>query len=80
MAEETKEVRQISMEIKKETSLVAREIGGISEIASKNASGTENISAAAQQQTASMEEVAASSESLADQAEQLKGLIGKFRY
>ncbi|MOA69046.1 Methyl-accepting chemotaxis protein McpB [compost metagenome] len=54
-------------------------INGISDIAKENAVGTHNVVASTEEQLASMEEIAASSTSLADLAEELNGLIGKFK-
>ena len=52
----------------------------VSKIANENAEGTEMISSATEEQMASMEEVAASTVTLAKQAEELRDLIGKFTY
>lgn len=52
---------------------------GIVEVAEHAASGTENVSAAAQEQLASMEEVTASSEALTEIAGQLKQLTDQFK-
>jgi methyl-accepting chemotaxis protein len=50
----------------------------IREVAEEAAFGTQNVSAAAQQQLASMEEINASATALAKMAEDLQELVGKF--
>jgi len=52
---------------------------GIVEVAEQAASGTQNVSATAQQQLASMQEVSASSEALTQVADQLKKLTDQFK-
>jgi len=42
-------------------------------------SGFQNVAAAAEEQTAAMEEVSASAETLAEMAENLNNLVGKFK-
>lgn len=48
------------------------------EVADQTSSGTQNVSAAAQEQLASMEEINSSAAALAKMAEQLQELVGKF--
>lgn len=73
-------IRDITARISNETQTASDKISAVSQIAKENAEGTEHISAAAEQQMASMEEVAAFAESLANEAEELKKLIGQFNY
>ncbi|PZD95881.1 methyl-accepting chemotaxis protein [Paenibacillus sambharensis] len=65
-------------EIMSDTHKVVETIGQISEIARENADGTQSVAASTEQQLASMEEISASSAALANLAEELNELIGKF--
>lgn len=51
----------------------------ISEVAGSSASGAKEVSGAAEEQLASMEEITASANSLSKMAEELQMLIGKFK-
>lgn len=51
----------------------------ISEVSESTASGTQNVSAATEEQLAAMQEIAASSASLSKMAEELQTLTGKFK-
>ncbi|AZK45026.1 methyl-accepting chemotaxis protein [Paenibacillus lentus] len=73
-------IREITAKISAETQTATHQISAVSQIAQENAEGTQHISAASEQQMASMEEVAAFAESLANEAEELKNLIGQFKY
>lgn len=73
-------IREITARISTETQTASEQISAVSQIAKENAEGTQLVSAAAEQQMASMEEVAAFAESLANEAEELKHLIGQFNY
>lgn len=73
-------IREITARISAETQTASHQISAVSQIAQENAEGTQHISAASEQQMASMEEVAAFAESLANEAEELKNLIGQFKY
>jgi methyl-accepting chemotaxis protein len=54
-------------------------ISGVKEVAETAAGGTQTVSAATQEQLASMEEIAAASQILAQNAEELQHLIQKFK-
>jgi methyl-accepting chemotaxis protein len=54
-------------------------INGVSAEAASSVAGTQTIAASTEEQLASMEEVAAASQTLSDMAEELQGLIGKFK-
>jgi methyl-accepting chemotaxis protein len=58
---------------------VVKELEAIAAITGETSSGAQNVAAAAQEQMASMEEVASSSTYMAGMAEQLRGLILKFK-
>ncbi|MNI03608.1 Methyl-accepting chemotaxis protein McpB [compost metagenome] len=73
------DVTHSTVSIMNETERVVSGINEISDIAKGNAVGTHNVVASTEEQLASMEEIAASSTSLADLAEELNGLIGKFK-
>ena len=51
----------------------------LSAIAEQNSASTQQVTAAMEEQTASMEEIASGSESLADLAQGLQSIIGKFK-
>ncbi|MOA64122.1 Methyl-accepting chemotaxis protein McpB [compost metagenome] len=62
-----------------ETEKIVTGINDVSSIAKDNALGTHNVVASTEEQLASMEEIAASSTALANLADELSGLIGKFK-
>ncbi|MNK47893.1 Methyl-accepting chemotaxis protein McpA [compost metagenome] len=66
-------------DIMTDTESVVSGITLISQVASENSSGTQSVAASTEEQLASMEEISASSSALADSADELKTLIGKFR-
>lgn len=68
-----------SREISTETDNIMVFMNTISEAANTNASSTDHVSAATEQQLATMEEIATSSMSLANQAEELRGIVERFR-
>lgn len=51
----------------------------VKEVANRAAFGAQNVSAASEEQLASMEEIAASSQSLSQLADELQGQIGRFK-
>ncbi|WP_047153825.1 methyl-accepting chemotaxis protein [Aneurinibacillus tyrosinisolvens] len=61
------------------TEQVVHSIELISEIAKQAATGTQNVSAASEEQLASMEEISLSASSLSHMAEELQTRIGKFK-
>lgn len=75
---DVQEVTKSTVTIMEETDRVVSGITCISDIGKENAMGTQSVVASTQEQLASMEEIAASSTSLADLAEILSELIGKF--
>lgn len=58
---------------------VVQAVGSVKAIAGDTAGNTQTISAAAEEQSATMQQIAASSQALARMAEQLQELIAKFR-
>jgi methyl-accepting chemotaxis protein len=58
---------------------VVNSMQAISEVAVMSASGTQNVSAATEEQLATMEEISTSSHDLAKMAEELQSMIGKFK-
>ncbi|MNW01826.1 Methyl-accepting chemotaxis protein McpA [compost metagenome] len=62
-----------------EAGSMERAIGEIRGISLEAASNTETISAAAQEQLASVEEIASSSADLSHLAEELQKLVGRFK-
>lgn len=73
-------IRDITLKVSADAKTTNEKMMAVSSIANENALGIENISAATEEQLASMEEVAASTVALSIQAEELKNLIGKFTY
>ena len=71
----TDEVNQINGR----TEQVAQSFNYISQVASDTASGTQNVSAASEEQLAAMEEVYSSVTELSSTAEQLNSLVQRFR-
>ncbi|MFB6469258.1 methyl-accepting chemotaxis protein [Cytobacillus sp. Hz8] len=76
MQEVSNHSKQISAAVQ-EITLTANEIA---ELAQGNASTSEEVAASAEEQLAAMEEISASSQSLSSRAEELRGLIAKFKY
>ncbi|MWC30523.1 methyl-accepting chemotaxis protein [Paenibacillus sp. MMS18-CY102] len=77
--QDVQEVTASTSNILADTETVVDGITVIAQIANENTSGTQSVAASTEQQLASMEEIAASSNALADLADELKTLIGKFR-
>ena len=76
------QIEEISESLKKlatGTNYVDESIHNVSEVAIESAMVTKNISAATEEQLASMEEISASSQSLARLADELQGLMKKFK-
>jgi methyl-accepting chemotaxis protein len=57
---------------------VAASIGHMTEIVEQSSSGSANISAATQEQMASMEEIASSASSLSKMAENMQTMLNRF--
>ncbi|MGN7471831.1 methyl-accepting chemotaxis protein [Brevibacillus sp. SAFN-007a] len=72
-------VSQASQDISEQTQLVVQLINHISEVTLQASDGTQSVSAAAEEQLASMEEIASSATSLERLAENLQDQIGKFK-
>jgi len=76
------QVREISAAIEEMAAGSQQIVNGVKEIATENrraAVQTQTISAATEEQSASMQEIASSSQALAKMAEDLQGLVIKFR-
>lgn len=73
------DVSHSTTSIMNETEKIVIGINDVSSIAKENALGTHNVVASTEEQLASMEEIAASSTALANLADELSGLIGKFK-
>ncbi|WP_046174861.1 methyl-accepting chemotaxis protein [Domibacillus indicus] len=80
ITEENEVIRNITVKVSEDARIANEQMTAVSSISNENASGIENVSAATEEQMASMEEVASSTVALAIQAEELKNLIGKFTY
>jgi methyl-accepting chemotaxis protein len=79
VAAQAGEVSAASRQIDGGMSHVSKEVNATIELSNQIASGTEDGSAAAQEQLATMEEVAASSAALSRMAEDLQSMIEKFK-
>lgn len=79
VAGQIQEVASSSQKMLAETEEVVSVINNISEIAAQSAVGTTSVSAATEEQLATMEEVTSSSTSLASMAEELNRQVGKFK-
>ncbi|NEU59829.1 methyl-accepting chemotaxis protein [Paenibacillus sp. ALJ109b] len=79
VAAQAGEVSAASRQIDGGMSHVSKEVNDTIELSNQIASGTEDGSAAAQEQLATMEEVAASSAALSRMAEDLQSMIEKFK-
>ncbi len=66
------------MEAKKDE--IVSVIQNLSAISQENAAGTEEASASVEEQTSSIEEIASASESLAQLADEMQGIVSRFKY
>jgi methyl-accepting chemotaxis protein len=66
-------------EMTEESQKVFYSIDAISEVVEKTSSGIQSVSAATEEQLATMDEISASASSLSGMAEELQGLISKFK-
>ncbi|GAA4725171.1 methyl-accepting chemotaxis protein [Brevibacillus fulvus] len=73
------EVSTATGKINSEAAKVVDTMQVVRDVAEQATAGTQEVSAASEQQLASMEEIAASADSLAKRAEELRGLINKFK-
>ncbi|MDQ0877836.1 methyl-accepting chemotaxis protein [Paenibacillus sp. V4I3] len=76
---QVREVSAASQHISEGTKQVVLAIEGISGVAQAAASGTENVSSAAEEQLASMQEISSSSSSLTHMAGELQEIVDKFK-
>lgn len=72
-------VSEMMGEVASEASEVERAIGYIRTLSGETAGNTETISAAAEEQLASLQEMASSSADLSSMAEQLQQMVGRFK-
>lgn len=79
VADKIEQVSQASHDISEQTQLVVELINHISDVTMQASDGTQSVSAAAEEQLASMEEIASSAMSLERLAEDLQDQIGKFK-
>ena len=82
VTEVSDQVRQISaaiQEMAQGSQKIVESVHKIDDLSKKSAGETESVSAATQQQLASMEEIATSSRSLAKMAEELTQAVGRFK-
>jgi methyl-accepting chemotaxis protein len=80
VAERIRMVSNASDQMSVGTAQVVHQFATISQVASGAAVGTQNVSTVAQDQLASMSEIANSASSLSALAEELSTLVGKFRF
>jgi methyl-accepting chemotaxis protein len=79
VAERMQEVSAATEEIASDTERVVTTIEEISEISKGSAVGTQNVGALTEEQTASMEEIAAAAQQLNQMAGDLERLLGRFK-
>lgn len=76
---EANEVAAAARHMTQETDQVVRSIAAIADVAQSSAAGTQHVSAAAQEQLASMEEIASSSVQLTEMAGRLQTLVEPYK-
>lgn len=79
VALQTHEISVISEQMSKSTEKVTSSVETMAVIANNSAHSSQNVALSSQEQLASMEEITSSSESLTKVAQELKGLINKFK-
>lgn len=79
VAEQVKDIFNASQQMAGKSKQVVNLVGSIDEISKANSSQAQNVSAATEEQAASMIEIAQSSEDLAQRAQELRNLVGKFK-
>ncbi len=79
VADQIQEISAASQQMSAATQQVVQSIDMIASISATTAGGAENVSASAEEQLASMEEISASAAALSKMAEELQGLVKKFR-
>ncbi|USG65510.1 methyl-accepting chemotaxis protein [Brevibacillus ruminantium] len=78
VATQIHEVQAYSLQMTKDTEQVVHLVGQISKVAENAADGTQNVSAATEEQLAAVQQVTSSAESLAKVAEDLQDQVRKF--
>ncbi|UFJ40573.1 methyl-accepting chemotaxis protein [Brevibacillus humidisoli] len=79
VSEQVKEVSAVAGQMSANTEHVSATVGEITRIARDSADSAQNVAAAGEEQLASMEEITSSSHTLAQMAEELGRLVGRFR-
>lgn len=79
VANQIQEVSAAVQQISAGTEKMVNSIELIAEVSETTSAGTQNVSAAAEEQLASMEEISASAAYLSKMAEELQGLVQKFK-
>ncbi|MGD8191297.1 methyl-accepting chemotaxis protein [Brevibacillus ginsengisoli] len=79
VAQRIAEVSDSARALSSHTQQVVESTNYIAQVADDTAAGTQNVSAASEEQLASMEEITSSAASLSHMAEELHGLISKFK-
>jgi len=79
VAAQIQEVTSYSIQMNSNTEHAVDQVNVITEIAGRSAEGTQNVSAATEEQLAAMEQVSASATSLAQMAEDLQSYLRQFK-
>ncbi|PLR77379.1 methyl-accepting chemotaxis protein [Bacillus sp. V3-13] len=79
VASESKEVAAIVEEVKLSSQDMVSMMEGVAYVAEQSSESAQNVAASAEEQNASMEEVSSSAEALSKMAQELQGVIGKFK-
>lgn len=79
MINQTRDISDLSQQIVTGTQEVVKSFSVVSEVASASAAETQIVSAAAEEQLASMEEISSSSAALTHMAEELQVLVEKLK-
>ena len=79
VAAESKEMETILATLTQNTDVIAKAVEKISEMSRSVASEAENVSAATEEQTATMHEIAGASRTLTEMAQAMESSVGKFK-
>ncbi|OXM14811.1 methyl-accepting chemotaxis protein [Paenibacillus herberti] len=79
VATQIQEVTTYSLQMNSNTEHAVEQVNVITEIAGRSAEGTQNVSAATEEQLAAMEQVSASATSLAEMAEDLQSYLRQYK-
>ncbi|MCR8845107.1 methyl-accepting chemotaxis protein [Paenibacillus sp. SC116] len=79
VATQIQEVTAYSIQMNSNTEHAVEQVNLITEVAERSAEGTQNVSAATEEQLAAMEQVSSSATSLAKMAEDLQSYLSKFK-